>query len=96
MGIAETQGYDLLAMHPELFEKKPVRSELNEAPERIHYTTEDTCDAKAFSKNRAAMNALASNMNRFSSVINRFGIVPWAAQVTKIRIILEKDIEEGG
>ena len=94
MGIAEIQGYDLLAMHPELFEKRPVISELKEAPERIHYTTEDTCDAKALSQNQAAMNALASNMNRFSAVVNRFGIVPWADQVKKIRIILEEDFEE--
>jgi len=42
------------------------------------------------------MNALASNMNRYSAVINRFGIVPWAEQVKKIRIILEEDFAEGG
>ena len=42
------------------------------------------------------MNALASNMNRFSAVVNRFGIVPWADQVKKIRIILEEDFEEDG
>lgn len=96
MYISEIQGYDLLATHPELFEKKPVRSELKEAPERIHYTTADRCDAKALSQNQAAMNALASNMNRYSSVVNRFGIVPWAEHVTKIRIILEKDIKDSG
>ncbi len=96
MGIAEFQGHNLLANHPELFEAQPVRTELNDAPERIYYTTETTCDAEALSRNRAAMNALASNMNRFSSVTNRFGIVPWAEQVTKIRVILEKNIETAG
>lgn len=95
MEIAELQGYDLLSMHPELFEKEPVRSELKEAPERIYYLTETMCDAEAFAKNQAAMNGLAANMNRFSSVVNRFGIVPWSEQVTKIRIILEKDFKDG-
>lgn len=95
MDIAETQGYQLMSMHPELFEAKPIRTELKETPERIYYTTEAMCDAEAFSQNRAAMNALAGNMNRFSSVINRFGIVPWAEQVTKVRTILEKDIKTG-
>lgn len=35
-----------------------------------------------------------SNMNRFSFAVNRFGIVPWAVQVTQIRMILDKAIEE--
>lgn len=92
MGVAETSNYDIMAMHPELFEKTPINAELTDAPNRIYYTTETTCDAEAFSQNRAAMNALAANMNRYSSVINRFGIVPWADQVTKIRNILEEDL----
>lgn len=92
MGIAEFQAYNLLTMHPEFFKSKPIRSELKGAPERIYYTSETTCDAKALSQDQAAMNALAANMNRFSSVVNRFGIVPWAEQVTEIRIILEKDV----
>ncbi len=41
------------------------------------------------------MNALAGNMNRHSAAVNGFGIAPWAKQVAKIRIILEKNIEEG-
>ncbi len=92
MGVAETSNYDIMSMHPELFEKTPINAELKDAPDRIYYTTETTCDAEAFSQNRAAMNALAANMNRYSSVINRFGIVPWADQVTKIRIILEENL----
>lgn len=95
MSVAEASNYDLLSMHPELFEKAPIRAEIKQAPERIYYTTETKCDAEAFSQNQAAMNALAANMNRYSSVINRFGIVPWAGQVTKIRTILEKDIGDG-
>ncbi|MEP1144686.1 MAG: hypothetical protein ABJH52_13275 [Henriciella sp.] len=95
MDIAETQGYQLMSMHPELFKAEPIRTELEDAPERTYFTTEAMCDAEAFSQNRAAMNALAGNMNRFSSVINRFGIVPWAEQVTKVRTILEKDIKTG-
>ena len=94
MSVAETEGHNLLSAHPDLFEKVPVRSELKDSPERIYYTVETTCDSEGFSKNQAAMNALASNMNRYSSVVNRFGIVPWAQQVTKIRIILEEDFEE--
>jgi len=92
MGIAELQAYNLLSMHPELFKSEPIKTELKVAPERIHYTSETTCDAEALSQNQAAMNALAANMNRFSSVVNRFGIVPWAEHVTEIRIILEKDL----
>lgn len=92
MAVAEASNYDIMSMHPELFEKIPINAELTDAPERIYYTTETTCDAEAFSQNRAAMNALATNMNRYSSVINRFGIVPWADQVTKIRNILEEDL----
>lgn len=95
MDVAELQGYDLLSMHPDLFEAEPIRTELKEAPDRIYYTSKALCDAEAFSQNRAAMNALAGNMNRYSSVINRFGIVPWAEQVTKVRTILEKDIKTG-
>ncbi len=95
MDVAEIQNQNLQSQHPEFFEIKPVRSELEDSPRRIHFLTETSCDAKAFSQNQEAMNALASNMNRFSAVVNRFGIVPWAEQVTKIRIILEKDFEEG-
>ena len=53
------------------------------------------CDNEAFAQNTAALNKLASNMNRFSSVVNRFGIVPWAEQVTEIRVILEAQLGEG-
>lgn len=95
MGVAELQGYDLLSMHPDLFKAEPIKTELKDAPERIYYTSKTTCDAEAFSQNRAAMNALSGNMNRYSSVINRFGIVPWAKQVTKIRLILEKNLGGG-
>ena len=94
MDIAELQGQNLLSLHPDFFEAEPVKTELKDAPERIHYLTPTTCDSEALSQNRAALNALASNMNRFSAVVNRFGIVPWAEQVTKIRIILEEDFEE--
>jgi len=95
MNVAESSGHNLQSAYPDFFKIVSVRSELRDAPDRIYYTTDTTCDAEAFSQNRAAMNALASNMNRYSSVVNRFGIVPWAEQVTKIRIILEKDVEEG-
>lgn len=91
MGVAEGSNYDIMSMHPELFEKEPILSELKEAPGRIYYTTLTRCDTESFAQNRAAMNALAANMNRYSSVINRFGIVPWTEQVTKIRVILEQD-----
>ena len=90
MGIAELQGYDLLSMHPDLFKVEPVKTELKETPGRIHYLSQPTCETEALAQNQAAMNALAGNMNRYSAVVNRFGIVPWAEQVTKIRIILEE------
>ena len=95
MEVAEAQGYNLLYMHPDLFESQPYRTMLIEAPERVHFDAKSTCNAEALSRNQAAMNGLASNMNRFSSVINRFGIVPWSEQITKIRIILEEDFETG-
>jgi hypothetical protein len=95
MEVAEISNYNLLYAHPDFFEITPVRTELKDAPERIYYTTDAQCDAEALSQNQAALNALAANMNRFSSVVNRFGIVPWAEQVTKIRIILEKDFKDG-
>lgn len=63
---------------------------------RIYYTVETTRDFKGFSKNQAAMNELASNINRYSSVVNRFGSVPWAKRATEIRIILEKGTQDDG
>lgn len=95
MDVAEDQGYKLLYQHPDLFKSVPVRLQLTDAPGRIHFDARSSCDAEAFSQNQAAMNGLASNMNRYSSVINRFGIVPWAEQVTEIRIILERDLGSG-
>ena len=77
-------------MHPEFFRKTPVRTKLPEAPERIYFITQSSCDAKGLSENQAAMNRLATNMNRFSSVVSRFGIVPWAEQVKKTRLTLER------
>lgn len=93
MEVAEAQGYNLLYMHPDLFESQPFRTMLMEAPERVHFDAKSRCNSEALSRNQAAMNGLASNMNRFSAVTNRFGIVPWAEQITKIRIILEEDFE---
>lgn len=93
MDVAEASGRNLQYAHPDLFELVPVRSDLIEAPGEIYYSDETMCDSEAISGNRAAMNALAANMNRYSSVVNRFGIVPWAEQVTKIRVILEGDIK---
>ena len=87
--VAEQANFDLLSMHPELFSKAPVRTELPETPERIYFITESSCDAKALSQNQAAMNRLATNLNRFSSVVSRFGIIPWAEQVKKTRLTLE-------
>ena len=95
MGIAEFQGHNLVAQHPALFTKTPVRAELADAPDRIYFTTYTLCDTEAFTQNTAALTKLASNMNRFSSVVNRFGIVPWAEQVTEIRVILEGQLGEG-
>ncbi|MEM7328163.1 MAG: hypothetical protein AAF437_05440 [Pseudomonadota bacterium] len=95
MEVAETQGYNLLYRHPDLFESQPFRTMLMEAPERVHFDAKSRCNAEALSRDQAAMNGLASNMNRFSAVTNRFGIVPWAEQITKIRIILEEDFETG-
>jgi uncharacterized protein DUF6090 len=92
MDVAESQGYKLIYRHPDLFDSVPYRTELKEAPERIHFDTRTRCDAEALSQNQAAMNGFAGNMNRASAVINRFGIVPWAEQVTKIRIMLENDV----
>lgn len=94
MGIAELQGYDLLSEHPDLFKVRPIKTELKESPARIHYLSQPTCDAEALSQNQAAMNGLAGNMNRYSAVVNRFGIVPWVEQVTEIRMILERDFKE--
>ena len=87
--VAATSNYNLLFAHPDLFKKKPVLSELKEAPERIYYTVITTCNSEALSKNKAALNGLAANMNQYSSTVNRFGIVPWAEQVTEIRMILD-------
>lgn len=95
MSVAEAQGYNLLYMHTDLFESQLYKTTLIEAPERVHFEAKTTCNAEALSRNQAAMNGLASNMNRFSSVIDRFGIVPWAEQITKIRIMLEEDFETG-
>lgn len=92
MDIAEKQGYKILYQHPDLFVSNPVRTQLAEAPELIHFDAESTCDSEAFSQNQAAMNGLASNMNRYSAVLNRFGIIPWSEQVTEIKIILEREI----
>ena len=95
MGVAEAQGYNLLYQHPDLFVSQPFRLTLEEAPERMHFDARTTCDAEAFSQNQAAMSGLASNMNRYSAVVNRFGIVPWVEQVTEIRMILERDFKDG-
>ena len=90
MSVAEQANFDLLSMHPELFWKAPVRTKLPEAPERIYFTTEASCDSRALSQDQVALNRLAANMNRFSSVVSRFGIVPWAEQVKKTRLTLER------
>lgn len=92
--VAATSNYNLLFAHPDLFKKEPVLSELKEAPERIYYSVNTTCNSDALSKNKAALNGLAANMNRYSSTVNRFGIVPWAEQVTEIRMILEAHFKQ--
>ncbi|MEM1402772.1 MAG: hypothetical protein AAGG55_05525 [Pseudomonadota bacterium] len=89
MSVAEQANSDLLSMHPKLFRMTPVRTKLPEAPERIYFTTEASCDSRALSQDQVALTRLAANMNRFSSVVSRFGIIPWAEQVKKTRQTLE-------
>lgn len=86
---------DIDSMQPDLFKIVPVLTELDDGTGRPHYVNETTCDSVAISKNQAVMNALSDNLNGFSGAVRIYGIVPWAEQVTKIRIILEKNIQQG-
>ncbi len=81
---------DLPRAHPDLFKITPVKIPLGTEIGQTEYYTAFVCDGKKLQQNRAAMNALAVNIEAYDGVVNLVGVKPWAEQINAVHERLDK------
>ncbi len=81
---------DLPRAYPDLFKITPVKIPLGTETGQTEYDTVFVCDGKKLQHSRAAMNALAVNIEGYDGVVNLVGVKPWAEQTNAVHMRLDK------